>query len=137
MIDADTHFSEPWDLWTSRAPKDLKERVPQVRTIDGELQWTIDGDKRLASKCGHSAVMRDGTKAAGFSFYGRTVNEAHEGASQLQARLKVMDDQGIFAQVVYPNILGFGGQQGKDVDEVLRVASMQIFNDAMGEACGF
>ena len=38
VIDADTHFSEPWDLWTSRAPKDLKDRVPQVRTIDGELQ---------------------------------------------------------------------------------------------------
>jgi predicted TIM-barrel fold metal-dependent hydrolase len=133
VIDTDTHYSEPWDLWTSRAPAHLKDRVPQVRTIDGEVQWTIDGDKRLASKCGHSAVMRDGTKAGGFSFYGRTVHEAHEGASQMKARLRVMDDQGIFAQVVYPNILGFGGQQGKGVDEDLRVACMEIFNDYMGE----
>lgn len=133
VIDTDTHFSEPWDLWTSRAPAKLKDQLPRVATINGELQWVIGDNIRLASKCGHSAVMRDGSKAGGFSFYGRTVNEAHEGASQLKARLQVMDEQGVHAQVVYPNLLGFGGQLGKGVDEGLRVASMQIFNDAMAE----
>jgi predicted TIM-barrel fold metal-dependent hydrolase len=133
VIDADTHFSEPWDLWTSRAPANLRDRVPRVIEVNGELQWTIDKDTRLASKCGHSAVMRDGTKAPGFSFFSRTVQEAHEGASQVRARLQVMDQQGIFAQVIYPNVLGFGGQLGKGVDEALRAASMQIFNDAMAE----
>jgi predicted TIM-barrel fold metal-dependent hydrolase len=133
VIDADTHFSEPWDLWTSRAPAHLKDRVPRVTEVNGEPQWTIDKDTRLASKCGHSAVMRDGTKAPGFSFYGRTVHEAHEGASQVKARLQVMDEQGIYAQILYPNVLGFGGQLGKGVDEPLRVACMQIFNDAMAE----
>ena len=29
VVDADTHLSEPWDLWTSRAPKDYVDRVPQ------------------------------------------------------------------------------------------------------------
>jgi predicted TIM-barrel fold metal-dependent hydrolase len=133
IIDADTHFSEPWDLWTSRAPAHLKDRVPRMKEVNGQLQWTIDKETRLASKCGHSAVKRDGTKAPGFSFYGRTVAEAHEGASQVKARLKVMDEQGIYAQILYPNVLGFGGQSGKGVDEELRLVSMQIFNDAMAE----
>jgi predicted TIM-barrel fold metal-dependent hydrolase len=133
IIDTDTHFSEPWDLWTSRAPAHLKDRVPRVIEVNGEPQWTIDHDTRLASKCGHSAVKRDGSKSQGFSFYGRTVHEAHEGASMLQARLKLMDEQGIHAQIVYPNILGFGGQLAKGVDEGLRFDSMKIYNDAMAE----
>ena len=31
VIDADTHYAEPYDLWTSRAPAALKDRMPQVK----------------------------------------------------------------------------------------------------------
>ena len=31
LIDSDTHYSEPYDLWTSQAPAKYKERVPQVK----------------------------------------------------------------------------------------------------------
>jgi hypothetical protein len=29
VIDADTHLTEPHDLWTSRAPKQWADRVPR------------------------------------------------------------------------------------------------------------
>ena len=35
IIDVDTHFTEPHDLWTARAPQKFAERVPQVRTVEG------------------------------------------------------------------------------------------------------
>jgi predicted TIM-barrel fold metal-dependent hydrolase len=133
IIDTDTHFSEPWDLWTSRAPAHLKDRMPRIIHDGNDLRWIIDKDTPLAPKCGFSAVMRDGTKAGGFSFFDRTVEDAHEAASNGKARLKVMDEQGIHAQIVYPNLLGFGGQTGKTVPEDLRLASIQIFNDAMAD----
>jgi predicted TIM-barrel fold metal-dependent hydrolase len=133
VIDVDTHFSEPWDLWTSRAPASLKDRVPRVIRTGDDVRWVIDEDTFLAPKCGFSAVMRDGGKAGGFSFFDRTVEDAHEAASNGKARLKLMDEQGIHAQIVYPNLLGFGGQQGKNVAETLRLVSVQIFNDAMAE----
>jgi hypothetical protein len=52
-----------------------------------------------------------------------------------------MDEQGIWAHVLYPNVLGFGGQgrltaQGNrsaKVDEELRLISTQIYNDAGAE----
>jgi len=44
-----------------------------------------------------------------------------------------MDACNIKAQVLYPNVLGFGGQAGAAVDSTLRLASMQIYNDAMAE----
>ena len=38
VVDADTHFTEPHDLWTSRAPASLKDRVPHV--TDGRRHRT-------------------------------------------------------------------------------------------------
>ena len=43
IIDADTHLTEPHDLWTARAPKGYEDRVPQVHEIDGIPTWTMDG----------------------------------------------------------------------------------------------
>ncbi len=31
IIDTDTHWSEPHDLWTSLAPAKYKDLVPQIR----------------------------------------------------------------------------------------------------------
>jgi predicted TIM-barrel fold metal-dependent hydrolase len=45
----------------------------------------------------------------------------------------MMDEQGIYAQIAYPNILGFSGQNAMKSDPALRLMAMQIFNDAMGE----
>ena len=133
IIDADTHVSEPWDLWTSRAPKHLKDRVPRFVETDGVPHWVIDHDTFLAPLNGYSAIMRDGSKVLGYDFNKRSVAEVHEGASSLPARLKYMDEQGIYAQIAYPNLLGFGGQKAQQIDEDLRIACIRIFNDAMAE----
>jgi len=39
VIDTDTHLSEPFDLWTSRAPGKFKDRVPQVKEIKDKPTW--------------------------------------------------------------------------------------------------
>jgi uncharacterized protein len=44
-----------------------------------------------------------------------------------------MDECGIYAQLVYPNILGFGGQNAAKVDPALRLACTEIYNDAVAE----
>ena len=44
-----------------------------------------------------------------------------------------MDEAGIYAQIVYPNVIGFGGQNTAQVDPELRLVSTQIYNDAMAE----
>jgi uncharacterized protein len=35
IIDADTHLTEPHDMWTKRAPASIRDRVPQVKMLDG------------------------------------------------------------------------------------------------------
>jgi predicted TIM-barrel fold metal-dependent hydrolase len=77
--------------------------------------------------------MLDGSKARGVGFFDKDIEHVHKAAHDTGERIKLMDDQGIHAQIVYPNILGFGGQRGMEVDSSLRLASIQIFNDAMIE----
>ena len=43
IVDADTHLTEPHDLWTSRAPASVRDRVPQVIDDNGVPMWVVDG----------------------------------------------------------------------------------------------
>ena len=46
----------------------------------------------------------------------------------------MMDALGIHAQIVYPNVVGFGGQRFADVvDPELKLLCATIYNDAMAE----
>lgn len=135
IIDADTHLTEPHDLWTSRAPAAFRDRVPQVKMQDGHKSWVIDGDKVIGFNAHpNSAILKEGGKVRDLSsFLALQFDDVHAGSSDVKARLEVMDEAGIYAQIVYPNILGFGGQATAKVDPELRLVAVQIYNDAMAE----
>ena len=48
IVDCDTHFTEPQDLWTSNAPIGMKDKMPHVRRIDDADRWFV-GDKDFGS----------------------------------------------------------------------------------------
>jgi uncharacterized protein len=133
VIDVDTHLTEPHDLWTSRAPAKWKELVPQVKTIKGRRQWVIDGDRTMAPANPNSVIRPNGVKAQGIEFMKWEIEEVHPGSYDIKSRLAFMDGEGIWAQIIYPNLLGFGGQRAATLDPELRVLCTQIFNDAMAE----
>jgi hypothetical protein len=44
IVDVDTHITEWYDLWTSRAPAGMKSRVPQVcRQDNGVMRRISEG----------------------------------------------------------------------------------------------
>jgi uncharacterized protein len=135
VIDADTHLTEPHDLWTSRAPAKWRDRVPQVRELNGRPCWVIDGDKSIGTGAHpNSAILKDGSKVRKLDrFLQLQFADVHAGSSQVAERLAVMDAAGVHAQIVYPNILGFGGQAAAKVDLELRQVCVEIYNDAMAE----
>jgi predicted TIM-barrel fold metal-dependent hydrolase len=137
VIDVDTHLSEPADLWTTRAPAKYKDRVPQMRKVGERMVWMIDGQHSIGIGAA-SVVYGDDTKARNMSFSIWNVDEVHPACSRTKERLEFMDRDGIYAQVVYPNVLGFGGQLRGDamkvkIDDDLRLISTKIYNDAMAE----
>ena len=44
VIDTDSHWSEPYDLWTTRAPAKYRDRVPRMEERGGRRRWWFDDD---------------------------------------------------------------------------------------------
>jgi predicted TIM-barrel fold metal-dependent hydrolase len=134
VVDVDTHLTERHDLWTSRAPASIRDRVPQVKVIDGQRSWVIDGDIVIGRNASPASTIRkSGEKIRGMEFISTQIEDVHPASYSTLDRVAMMDACGIAAQIVYPNILGFGGQNAAKVDPELRLACMQIYNDAMAE----
>ena len=134
IIDVDTHYNEPLDLWTTRAPSKLRDRVPRVEKVNGSDQWVIERDTVLYPHPGVCVIRGDGSKAYGQMSLAE-FDEMHPGATDPAARLAWMDEQGIFAQVIYPNLIGFLAENflGQVSDPELSTFCIRAWNDYMGE----
>jgi predicted TIM-barrel fold metal-dependent hydrolase len=134
IIDVDSHISEPFDLWTSRAPAAWRDRMPRIETRDGLRHWVVDRDTDLGRAWPVSVVNKDGSKCRGLDFFGWSHEEAHPSSFDMNARLGVLDRFGIHAQVLYPNLAGFGNQAFVRLDDQeLRRQCAIVYNDAMAE----
>jgi predicted TIM-barrel fold metal-dependent hydrolase len=132
VIDCDAHYTEPADLWTSRAPASLRSRMPQMRRVDDRDMWFVDDDIPLGP-VGLSIIRKSGDKALGQLFLPRW-DLIHTASYDVSARMEVMDRMGIRAQILYPNVGGFGSSRFIQLeDDALRLACIQIYNDAVAE----
>ncbi len=135
VVDADTHMTEQHDLWTSRAPASLRDRVPQVARLDGMACWCVDG--AILGRAGAGGVVdNQGNKGRSFEgLYEWEIDRAHKASYDPKARIELMDELGVHAQVVFPGVVGLGGQGLADVvkDVALRQACLEIFNEASAE----
>jgi predicted TIM-barrel fold metal-dependent hydrolase len=135
VVDADTHLTEAHDLWTKRAPAAYRDRVPRVEEVDGRPTWVVDGHP-MGFAGGGGVIDRDGEK---FPFQESMIvwgiDRIHQGAYDPKARLQIMDECGIHAQVLFPNSIGLGGQGLSQhvQDDTLRRLCVEIYNDAMAE----
>ncbi len=129
IIDADSHLTEPADVWTSRVPAKYRDAVPRVVRQGTADVWVL-GDERLAPV--------GVTAPAGWPTfppeYPQTYEDCHPGAYDAQARLRYMDEAGIWAQVLYPNVGGFGSQNFLKVDDDdLKLLCVSVYNDFLLE----
>jgi predicted TIM-barrel fold metal-dependent hydrolase len=91
----DSHFVEPEDLFDQALPKALAERMPHSEKFDGYEIITVDGQqfRRPMPKPAHDGVSM-----------GDIMYEKAPGANNPLLRLKDLDNEGIWAEVVYPSI---------------------------------
>jgi predicted TIM-barrel fold metal-dependent hydrolase len=134
VVDADSHWSEPPDLFTRRAPVAYRDRVPRVEVVDGQRMWVFDGHPVGRFSAG-GVIGRDGSKSRSHTaLFEWTTDDIHAGAYDPKVRLEVLDECGIDAQVIFPSTIGLGGQDlGLIDDPVLPLLAIEIYNDAMAE----
>ncbi len=128
VIDADTHITEPGDLWTSRLPARYKDQAPHlVRDPETGIEtWRI-GDSQGFLPVGFTAVA--GWPET-FPAAPRNMDEVPKAAYDASARLEYMDRVGIWAMALYPNVGGFGSQAFLSLkDPGLMLACVRAYND--------
>ncbi|MCH1614430.1 MAG: amidohydrolase [Acidimicrobiales bacterium] len=134
VVDTDSHWSEPYDLWTSRAPAKWKDRVPQMAERGGKRRWWFDKDIPIGLPIASSVVDTEGRKITGTAFFDMDNEMVHRASFEPEARTAMLDVLGIHAQIMYPNVAGFGNQNFlKSADNELRLLSVSIYNDALAE----
>lgn len=132
VIDIDTHYTEPRDMWTSRAPQKLRDRVPRVEvTKEGNEQWVV-GDLVLGPP-GFCVIAKDGAKHYGVISLPR-FEDMSVASSNPEERLRYMDEFGLHTQILYPNTLGFAGNNMMKITDIeLRNFCITGYNDAMAD----
>jgi predicted TIM-barrel fold metal-dependent hydrolase len=127
FIDADTHITEPGDVWTSRLPQKFQDAAPRmVRTDDGVDVWRFGSRERM--------IPVGATAVAGwhdpFPSIPKNIDECPPAAYDAKARLEYMDEIGAWAMALYPNIGGFGSETFLGLDDPeLMLACVRAYND--------
>jgi uncharacterized protein len=137
IIDADAHITEPADVWTSRLPAKYVDDIPHVaRSEDGRDVWVLDDE--VLCTIGATAPVgyqeSRGNTATYDDIHPLTYDDIHVASYDSVERLRYMDEANIWAQVLYPNVAGFGAQKFlKMGDADLRLKCVSAFNDFLHE----
>ena len=121
IFDADTHVTEPPDVWTSRVASKWGDMIPHVRYEDAkasedggvsalfspgaEEAWFIGEEKILGAAISAQAGWKEPPPS-----HPLKLSEALPASYDAGERLKYMDEMGIAAQVLFPNVAGLGSQ---------------------------
>src|SRR5215813_3556780 len=131
IVDCDTHITEAPDLFTSRAPARLRDKVPMVRRVNGVDRWYV-GDRDFGS-LGGKVMPTDNNKLLGRLAF-PTLDEGNKSAYDTRHRLQAMDDMGVYAQICYHNSgVTQAGSLMSLGDNELAVTIIKTYNDAAAE----
>lgn len=125
VIDIDTHVTEPPDVFTSRVASKWKDRVPHIEQRDGRDLWMI-GDQMIGTPGAYSMAGHDDSPPNFPSGY----SQIPASMVEPEARLRFMDRERIYANVLYPNVGGFGAAGFLKLGEPeLMLACVRAYND--------
>ena len=134
LFSADSHVSEPLDLWTSRIDRQFRDRAPHVeqRERDGQLQeyWAFEGFEPHRLSVGVAAAAAPGERED-FRRRGNYAN-ARPGGWDPVERLKDQDIDGVDGEVLHTT-LGFRLFWLEDPE--LQRACFRVYNDWLAEYC--
>lgn len=141
IFDADAHVTETADVWVDRmSNKKWGDLVPHVRVIDGRECWCV-GDKNMGLVTS-SSFMRVNPETgekyreapSGNFFSGGGFRELHPSSYDPAERLKAMDELGVHAAILYPNLNLVVNDLHEAVDDpAYKIEIIRAYNDWLVE----
>jgi len=134
LFSADSHVSEPLDLWSTRIKKQFRDRAPHVerREQDGQLSeyWIFEGFEPHRLSVGVAAAAPSGDRLA-FKARGNYA-DARPGGWDPVERLKDQDVDGVDGEILHTT-LGF--RLFWLEDPKLQRACFRVYNDWLADYC--
>ncbi|MET1001412.1 MAG: amidohydrolase family protein [Acidimicrobiia bacterium] len=131
VIDVDSHVSEPPELWLDRLPRkwhDIAPRIVNTDTKAGDL-WVV-GDHTLSPAWGFAPAGH----TEPWPSFPRVQSEVDPAAYDPNVRAKRLDEFGIRAQLLYPNLLGLWIRTFLQVgDRDFQLACFRAYNDFISD----
>lgn len=131
LISADAHVLEPPDLFATRVPEELRDRMPRFDSSDGGSAWVLEG---------LDPVPLPATAATGHRMNGNANGRPLSFDDVLPAlydpaeRLKAQDADSVDAEVLYPTPCLWDTINLLE-DAELRLACARAYNDWIAEFC--
>ncbi len=132
LISVDDHLMEPPDVFEGRMPAKFGDLAPHVvETEEGHQVWSFEGQPYF--QVGFMCVA--GRDQEDHRFEPARYEEMRPGCYDIDARIKDMDINGVYASVNFPSgVTGFGGTLFSEAkDPELGLASMRAWNDWLFE----
>lgn len=127
IIDCDAHITEPANLWISRAPAGMRDRIPIQKTVDGITAWYLHDE--LWASTGGNTISTGGEKLLGTHVV-QPFDMVDVSAWSARERVELIEKMGIWGQILYPNGVGFASNHIFAIeDNEERTTVLQIYND--------
>jgi predicted TIM-barrel fold metal-dependent hydrolase len=130
VIDGDGHICEPELVWTRYTRPEYRERVLQVRTLEGRSQLCVEGHvRRGGAGAGPAEACIPGGMEPGRNL---TWADILPGSHDPRARLAVLDEEGIDQALMFPSIHLLWG----DIrDPHVAAETCRAYNEWMADFC--
>jgi predicted TIM-barrel fold metal-dependent hydrolase len=131
LISADSHVTEPGDLWTSRVDARFRDRVPRIERFENGDAWVMEGVSRPIA---FGFTVCAGNKSEDLRDW-MFIEEMRAGGWDPKVRIQELDEDNVDAEVLFPNRPWQSVVANKDPD--LHHAMVRAYNDWLSEYCSY
>jgi uncharacterized protein len=140
IISADDHVQETPDLWEKRLPASMRDKAPKIISLpDGGAAWAWAGNtRRLGMDVWAGREVRTEKDLETVPW-----DKVNPATYNPDARLKAMDEDDIYAAVLYPNFsrafmggwIVAKGEDRQQFDSETNLACIRAYNDHIADFC--
>ena len=135
LISVDDHVIEPAHVFTEHIAARYRDRAPRIVEPEPGVQaWDWEGRLYPLQFQGnvHTRRFRDGEAGRGEDLFARRYEDMITAAYDVHERVRAMDEDGVWAELLFPTFPRFGGNRFLEAnDKALALACLQAWHDWM------
>jgi predicted TIM-barrel fold metal-dependent hydrolase len=134
LISVDDHVVEPRHVFTEHIDPKFRDRAPHIIDRDGAEGWLWEDRFYPLSFQGNAQTrrFREGEDGQGDDLFARRYEDMIPAVYDVHERVRAMDDDGVWAELLFPTFPRFGGTQFLEAqDKDLALAMVRAWNDWM------